>query len=127
MDINKENKVEDNKLNSKETKDNITSKESNNKEDNKKVGMANSTSNVPNSNVSPQVQTSTSSTSTSTSNNTKECKIRFISKGIIYFEFNKDYVLTLPVPKDFDEKNKTIKITYNSNIGKPDFSYSIVK
>ena len=67
------------------------------------------------------------SNSNNTKDNTKECKIRFISKGIVYFEFNKDYVLQLPLPKDFNEKNKTIKITYTSDIGKPDFKYSMIK
>jgi hypothetical protein len=57
----------------------------------------------------------------------EECKIKFIEKGKVYFEFKEKYTLVLPIDKEFDKKSKTIKIAYKSEIGKPDFKYWIEK
>lgn len=57
----------------------------------------------------------------------EECKIKFVEKGQVYFEFKEKYTLALSIDKSFDKKLKTIKIAYESEIGKPDFKYWIDK
>jgi hypothetical protein len=146
MDTNTNKSTESNTTNSKDNKDKVetptASTNSNKTEDkNNTTSTVTPTSTIPNtkpteikaedkikSNSTNQEQTTPGiNNSSNIPQKTKECKIRFINNNKIYFEFDNNYVLTLPLPESFDQKNKTIKITHTSDIGKPDFSYDIDK
>ena len=112
--LNPEDNKEDNKGKEQTNQTNISTEKSNNNSEinkSKKDNISNQPLISKESNIKTKIEA---------------CKIKFIHKEKIYFMF-KDYTLTVDMPKDFQKDSKTIKIAYESEIGKPDFKYSMKK